>query len=264
LPDNAQPADEPRLSRTAAFALTALLYAIGGIAALPLAIPPGFASPLYPAAGIALASVLVFGRRVLPAVLLGSLVVNLWLMLQRQPLTPMSLAVPLAIAIGASLQALAGAWLVRRHLQRPLTLGEPRDIAAFLIIGMASGLVNAVVANTALWASGAVLTSELPANLATWWLGDLLGVLIAAPIMLTLFGRPRDAWAPRRLSVGLTMALVTLMLALGIRQIVQWNNERVQTAFDHDAANAVQALQAQLREPLQALEALRADALVVE
>ncbi|MES2993327.1 MAG: PAS domain S-box protein [Pseudomonadota bacterium] len=257
MPENASPAHEPTLSRTAAFALTALFYAIGGLVALPLAIPPGFATPLYPAAGVALAGLLIFGRGVLPAVLLGSLVVNLSLMLTREPLSAMSLAVPLAIAIGASLQALVGAWLVNRYLQRPLILSEPRDIAAFMLIAMVSGLVNPIIGNLALWTSGAVLTSELPANLATWWVGDLLGMLIAAPIMLTLFGRPRDAWVPRRLSVGLTMALVTLMLALGIRQIVQWNTERIRTAFSHDAANAVQALNAQLREPLQALEALR-------
>ncbi|HEY9237288.1 MAG TPA: MASE1 domain-containing protein, partial [Burkholderiaceae bacterium] len=257
MPHNARTAAEPRLSRAAAFALTALLYAAGGIAALTLAIPPGYASPLFPAAGIALASVLVFGRRVLPAILLGSLAVNLGLFLPREPFTPMTLAVPLAIALGATLQALAGAWLVRHNLQRPLTLSEPRDVLAFLLVGMVSGLVSTLIANGALWASGAVLASELPANIATWWIGDLLGVLIAAPIMLTLFGRPRDAWAPRRVSVGLTMALVTVMLALGIRQIVAWNHERVQTVFNHDAANAVQALQAQLREPLQALEALR-------
>ena len=249
--------DESTLSRTAAFALTVLCYALAGIAALPLAIPPGYATPLYPAAGVALASVLLFGRRMLPAVLLGSLCVNLSLDLQHRPFAAELLPVPIAIAFGASLQAFIGASLVKRLVQQPLTLSEPRDIAMFLLVGIASCLVSPVIANTALWAADTVPASELPFSLATWWIGDLLGVLIAAPIILTLFGRPRDAWAPRRRSVGLTLALMTLMLALGIRQIVHWNNERVQTAFDHDAANAVQALNAQLREPLQALEALR-------
>jgi len=56
----------------AAFALTAIGYVLAGLAGLSLAIPPGYASPLYPAAGVAIASVLVFGRRMLPAVLLGA------------------------------------------------------------------------------------------------------------------------------------------------------------------------------------------------
>jgi PAS domain S-box-containing protein len=241
---------------TAAFALTALGYALAGVAALPLAIPPGYSTPLYPAAGVALAFVLIFGRRMLPAIAIGSLCVNLAVALQARPFSAAMLPVPLAIALGATLQAFVGALLVKRYVQQPLTLSEPRDIGAFLIAGGVSCLVNPCIANFALWFAGTVPTADLPFSWATWWLGDLLGVLIATPIVLTLLGRPRDAWAPRRLSVGLTLVLVTLLLGLGIRQIVQWNSERVQTAFDHDAANAVQALAAQLREPLQALEAL--------
>lgn len=38
-----------------------LLYVIAGKLALFLAIPPGFASPVWPAAGIALASLVIFG-----------------------------------------------------------------------------------------------------------------------------------------------------------------------------------------------------------
>ena len=247
--------DKP-LPWLAAFALTALCYGIAGIAALPLAIPPGYSTPLYPAAGVAVASVLIFGWRMLPAIALGSLCVNLSVALGRGPFHLGILPVPLAIALGATGQAWLNGVLVKRYVQQPLTLSEPRDIGAFLVAGIVACLVNPCVANLALYLAGTVPASELPFSLSTWWIGDLLGVLIAAPVILSLIGRPRDAWRPRRLSVGLTLSLVTLLLAFGIRQVVQWNAERVQTAFDHDAANAVQALRAQLREPQQALEAL--------
>ena len=134
------------------------------------------------------------------------------------------------------------------------TIGQ--RLFAFLGAGIASCLVNPVIATLGLWFVGTVAVADLPMSMSVWWIGDLLGVMIATPIILTLLGRPRNAWAPRRLSVGLTLALVTLLLVLGIRQVAQWNAERVRTAFGHDAANAVQALGAQLREPLQALEAL--------
>ncbi len=250
------PTDDKPQHWMVAFALTALCYVLAGIAALPLAIPPGYSTPLYPAAGVALASVLLIGPRMLPAVLIGSLCVNLMLPLQSRGFSAAMLPVPLAIAVGATLQALVGALLVKRFVQQPLTLSEPRDIAFFLVAAVVAGLVSPLVANAVLWFVGTVPAAELPLSAATWWIGDLLGVLIATPIILTLLGRPRNAWAPRRLSVGLTLALVTVLLALGIRQVVQWSSERLQTAFDHDAANAAQALDAQLREPLQALEAL--------
>lgn len=247
--------DEP-LHWLAASALTVLVYALAGIAALPLAIPPGYATPLYPAAGVALASVLIFGRRMLPAVALGSFGVNLWLAGQRHAIDLHALIVPASIGLGSLLQAGLGSALVKRFVQQPLTLSEPRDIGAFLVAAIVSCLVNPCVSNLALWLAGTVPTGDLWFSFSTWWIGDLLGVLIATPILLSLLGRPVDAWRPRRLSVGLTLAMVTVLLALGIRQVVTWNKERIQTTFDHDAANAVQALKAQLREPQQALEAL--------
>ena len=44
---------------------------------MALAIPPGYASPLFPSAGIALALVLLRGPRLLPAIALGSFATNL-------------------------------------------------------------------------------------------------------------------------------------------------------------------------------------------
>lgn len=239
-----------------AFALTVAAYFLAGIAALPLAIPPGYATPLYPAAGVALASVLIFGRRMLPAIALGSLCVNLSVSGQHHAFTLAILKVPAAVGLGAMLQAWLGAMLTERLVGRPLTLSEPREIGNFFLAAVLSCVVNAAVANGMLLSIGTVARSDLWFSASTWWIGDLLGVLIATPILLSFFGQPADAWRPRRLSVGLTLAMVTVLLAFGIRQVVQWNKERIQTAFDHDATNAVQALKAQLREPQSALEAL--------
>lgn len=239
-----------------AFALTSVCYVLAALAALGLAIPPGYASPLYPATGVAIASMLVFGRRMLPAIALGALCANLALPLQHRAFTVSMLAMPLVLTLGVTLQTFAGVELMKRYVKQPVSLSEPRDILAFLIVGMVMCLVSTSIANTAMWLAGTLGAAELPFSLATWWVGDLLGVLIGTPIVLTLIGRPRSAWAPRRRSVGITLSLVTVLLALGIHQIVQWNNERTRSAFEHDAASTAQALGAQLREPLAALEAL--------
>ncbi|HWH84465.1 MAG TPA: CHASE domain-containing protein [Burkholderiaceae bacterium] len=248
------PPAAPR-STTTAFALAALAYALAGIAALPLAVPPGYATPLYPAAGIALAAVVMFGPRLLGAVALGALAVGLWIGLQHRA----EAAAPVlagALALGATLQALAGAALVRRLVPQPMALSEPREIVRFLAAAVVSCAVSPIVTGVALLLAHAVPAGELPFLLGTSYVGNLLGVLIATPVALSLCGEPRQEWAPRRLSVGLTLGLALLLLALGIRQVVQWNRERVESAFNHDATGAAQALVAQLREPLNALEAL--------
>jgi PAS domain S-box-containing protein len=240
-----------------AFVLTAAMYALAIVVALPMAIPPGFSTPLYPAAGVALACVLMFGRRVLPAITIGSLAVNLTVAFNNNAVvTPGTAVVPLAVAIGATLQAFVGADLVRRFAGQPLTLSEPREITAFLATNAVACVINPLVANLAMGWVGSVGTPDLAFSISTWWIGDLLGVLIAAPVLLALLAQPRSAWAPRRLSVGLTLSIVTLLLALGLHELIRWNEERLQTTFDHEAANAARALATQLREPLQALEAL--------
>src|ERR671933_172355 len=78
--------------------------------------PPGYATALWPASGLALAGVLLGGARVAPGIWLGSCVVNLWTAWhapQAAALLP-AVAIPASIGVGATAQALVGASLVRR------------------------------------------------------------------------------------------------------------------------------------------------------
>lgn len=50
---------------------TTIGYVLLGSAGLVLAIPPGYASPVFPAAGLSIALTLYFGPIILPAIWLG-------------------------------------------------------------------------------------------------------------------------------------------------------------------------------------------------
>jgi integral membrane sensor domain MASE1 len=52
----------------------------------------------------------------------------------------------------------------------------------------------------ALKAALLVPAAKLASEWGTWWIGDLFGLLVWTPIVLTLIGSPRSEWAPRRLS----------------------------------------------------------------
>src|SRR5437762_3116635 len=156
-------------------ALTALAYFVTGWGAMKLAIPPAFASPLYPAAGIALASALVFGRRMLVGVAVGAIASNLAINAARGFTDPLVVAMPFVIALAAVLQAAVGVALVRRFVRQPLTLTLPRDVAAFLACCAASSVVAASISTLALRASAMVTAANTPVTWATWWLGDLAG-----------------------------------------------------------------------------------------
>ena len=237
--------------------VTALAYCATAVAAMKLAIPPAFASPLYPAAGIALASVLVYGRRMLLGVAAGAIAAEVAVAASRGFADPLVVAIALVIALAAVLQAGVGAALVRRFVRQPLTLTLPRDVAAFFACCAASSIVSASISTVALRAGAMVTQGNTPLTWATWWLGDVAGLLIATPIALTLIGRPRAEWAPRRVPVGLTMTLVVAFLGLGIVQASRWNSDRLRASFVHDASGASLILASQLEEPLRALEAMR-------
>ena len=159
-----------------------LSYVALGLLGLQFAIPPGYASPIYPSAGLALAALLGMGMRYVPAVWIGALVVNLLLSHQRGA---DALLAPALVGLGAALQALAGTWAVRRWVSQPLLFSEPRDLLAFLGLGaILSTLISATVGVGSLWTLGLLPAAQAASNWLHWWLGDTLGVLIATPIVL--------------------------------------------------------------------------------
>jgi PAS domain S-box-containing protein len=248
----------PLLRHAPALLLTTLAYCLAGQVALWLALPPSFASPLYPAAGIALAAVLLRGPAMLPAVMLGALIVNGWLAVPRDLPLPQGLLTAGVIALGAAGQAALGAWLVRRAASAPLALDSPREAMALSILGgMVACLLSASLATFGLWAVHALPASAALSTWLTWWAGDALGVMVATPLALTLFGEPRSLWASRRLTVGLPLLLVSAVLTLAMLLVAQGVERRRVDRFERDADQMAEQIRAGLREHLNALEAMR-------
>ena len=227
--------------------ITAVYYLLGRLGLL-MVLPPYQLAPIYPAAGWGLAVLLVLGLRYLPAVALGSFVV------QATMLGTQSLPLALAIGCGAAAQAAAGTLLMRRWCGQPLLLASPREVAGYLGAAALAGIVSPSCATLALKAAGVIVSAQMGLVWTVWWTGDLMGVLIATPITLALIGQPRRAWVPRRLSVGLPMLLTTLLVGLGVAATMEWDRQRNRADFTREAANAAQALAGRLREPLLALE----------
>ena len=241
-----------------AFAITFVAYVLAARLALLLALPPGIASPLFPAAGIALVTALVWGRPALAAVWLGSAAANGWNASAAGAPGLAGALVVFGIGLGAALQAGVGAALVRRHLGQPLLLAEPPQLWRFVALaGPLACLVSASVGMAVLWAAGRIDPSQAPAHWSAWWIGDTLGVLVFAPLVLSLIGHPRAEWAPRRWPVAVPLAIVTLLMGLGIRQVIDLDAARQRQAFEREADNAANAVLARLTQPLHALEAMR-------
>ncbi|MGR9014810.1 MAG: MASE1 domain-containing protein, partial [Gammaproteobacteria bacterium] len=121
------------------------VYCLLGIAGLQLAIPPGYASAIFPAAGMGAAAILIGGYRLLPGIWLGSVSINLWVAWVHDGLELKSLLVAAVIALGSTLQAWAATALLRNRLKnRWQILDHDQDIVWFLILaGPLACLVSA-------------------------------------------------------------------------------------------------------------------------
>ena len=227
----------------------ALAYWAVGYPALHLAIPPGYTAPFFPPAGIALAALFVFGLRLWPAVFAGSALVQLataWPLLGSAGWNPLG---PLAVPIGATLQAVVGVLLARRLLAPGDTLDTAGSVMRFLGICMPlSGLVCSTIGVSALVWAAVIPASDALFNWWTWWTGDTLGMLVAAPLTLVFIGRPAQDWRQRRLGVALPMSIALVLLALAYRQVVSWEDSRVRAQFERDSVHLSALLQKRLEE----------------
>jgi len=168
-------------------AALALLYCAAGWLGLKMAIPPGYASLIWPASGIAVSAILIFGRALWPGVAAGALVVNVAIGMMRMDAAglPLILSNALCIAIGSTLQALIAGSVVRARFGTPIRLTSACDIAvmAALICPLAC-LVAPSIGVAALYLTQTIPATAIVESWATWWAGDLLGVLILTPVIL--------------------------------------------------------------------------------
>ncbi|HEY7214016.1 MAG TPA: MASE1 domain-containing protein [Thermoanaerobaculia bacterium] len=170
--------------------LLAAVYFAAGRLGLLLPIGHNHVTLLWAPTGISLAAVLLFGWRAAPGIAVGAFLVNLTVG------GPPAGAV--GIALGNTLEALLGAWLLRRFGFRP-SLDRVRDVLLLLACGaMVSPLVSAAVGVASLAATGQIPAEREVLNLASyWWLGDAMGALLVTPLLLTWAGLPRP-WRFRR------------------------------------------------------------------
>ena len=182
-------------------ALVALVYLIAGRLGTLLALPPGYVSAVFPAAGIAIAATLAWPVAGLTGTFFGALVLNLWIGLATGVETSVAETVlgAMLIAVASALQAGWGAWLIRRSIGYPLALDEFKHLRRLIFGTPLICLPSASLSVGALTLLGLVHPSDIGLQWLTWWLGDILGVIVFLPLSLAFMGAPQALWRQRRI-----------------------------------------------------------------
>jgi integral membrane sensor domain MASE1 len=180
--------------------------------AAKLGLSLAFASPsvtaVWPPTGIALAALVLWGYRLWPGVALGAFLANSW--------TEVPIYTIFGITLGNTLEALAGAYLLRRFAGFRPSLERVRDVIALAALAaVLSTTVSATIGVASIVLGSEVSASSFGSAWRTWWLGDMGGDLVVAPALMVAVthwpfrrapGRPLEA-----LAVGAVIAAVTVL-----------------------------------------------------
>jgi diguanylate cyclase (GGDEF)-like protein len=199
--------NSPASRRALTVAALAGIYLVAAKLGLRFAYVHPSATVIWPPSGIALASLLILGLDLWPAILIGAFLANFT--------TYGSLSTSLCIGTGNTLEALLGAALVSRFAGGRDFLLRPRDIVKFaLLAAMLSTTVSATVGLTSLALAGFAPWRAYGHIWLTWWLGDLAGDLVVAPLLILWSSAPRVRWDLRTILEAAALLAILSLVAL--------------------------------------------------
>ncbi|WP_020564082.1 response regulator [Methylosarcina fibrata] len=234
--------------------LIAGVYFLLGLFGEIFKVPPSNSGGFWPPAGIALAALLLWGKRVWPGIFIGNFGISAYAF----GFDGASVPIYLATGIGAVLCAWAGAWAIERFIGFPDPLTEDRNILIFMLIGgPLACLIPATVGMAAMYSKGIVSLTELPGNWFSWWVADTMDVLVFTPLMLILFAEPRPIWRKRFSSVGMPLILTFILVVMLYGYVSRLEQKQQQQQFVDQTATLSQALISRIEGNIQAIEAVR-------
>jgi PAS domain S-box-containing protein len=191
-------------------------YFITGVFGLKLAVAPSYTSPIFPPSGIALAALIILGRKYFPAIFLGSMLMNFYVRYQNGVWGPDALIISSLIALGATIQALLGHALTNKIVSKNEGLRDEKDIFLFLFFaGPCSCLINATLSVTALSFFNVFSSSTFFYNWVMWFVGDAIGAMVFTPIVLAIVEAPTFSMnMKKRLAVYPSLFLFGLIVWL--------------------------------------------------
>jgi len=164
----------------------------------------GFATLVWAPSGLSLTALLILGLRFWPAIAAGAFLVNVW--------TGAPPEVALGIAVGNTLEALVGAWALRKMPGFRPSLDRLSDVLRLVgVAALFATTISATIGSSTLIAGGLVHPDGFRFTWAAWWLGDAVGVVVVAPLLLTWQRFPivrTAADGGRRLAEGSALALL--------------------------------------------------------
>jgi PAS domain S-box-containing protein len=175
--DQSSPAWLAPIKYTGALVVVALVYFALAKLGLQLASINPSASPIWPPTGVALAAVLLGGYRIWPAIFVGAFAAN--------ATTAGTLETSAFIALGNTLEGLAGGYLINLWAGGREAFATPARVAKFVLISAGPAtVISASIGVLTLAMTGFAPWEKFVPIWTTWWLGDVAGALVVTPVIV--------------------------------------------------------------------------------
>ena len=228
----------------------AVAYFLGGVVGELLALEPSNSSPVWPPSGIALAVMLLYGWRILPGLFFGIFCTQAYVSFGGAitEVFQNALGLTLIKSFASSAQAILGMYLIQHFVGRNDPLLDLSKILQFFFYG---AIVSCVVAPT-ICISVFYLQNILTADdclfaWLTWWVGDVIGILIFTPIILAFMAKPQSIWNPRKTTVAAPLIFLLLLLLTMFFFSKEQEAERIQTLFEHRVERVQNVLESEIK-----------------
>ncbi|MCS6830823.1 MAG: MASE1 domain-containing protein [bacterium] len=186
-------------------ALLVILYVGTAKLGLLFAVVQGNATLIWMPTGLSLAAVLLGGYALLPGVAAGAFLTV--------ATSPVPVWVAFSASLGNTLEAFLGAFLLKHVAQFDPSLRRLRDVwSLFLWAALLSTIASATIGVGSLCLAGAAGWATFPKVWLTWWLGNVMGNLLAAPLLLVWSRLPR--WQMSYLLEFILMLAATCVVTL--------------------------------------------------
>jgi signal transduction histidine kinase len=169
------------------------------------------ALPAWPPSGIAFALIILLGRTAWPGITIGAMVANLMAYWNNQDVPQHTLiAISSIIALGETLEILAGNYLVSVWIKDSYPFKSAKDTFRFLFVTLCMSGIGASIGTFALYFNGVILWVDTMKNGFTWWVGNVVGILLFTPFILAVAQKRKFEFKPNQLiEVGLFLITIS-------------------------------------------------------
>jgi signal transduction histidine kinase len=181
------------------------MYWLAAKAGLQLGYLHGSVTALWPPVGLGMAALILWGPRLWPGIVIGDLGVADF----SQPIGTI-----LGQTVGNTLEVLIAALVFYRLAKGRTQFGRVRDVAALVAAAAAGTAISATFGTASLRFGSVIPTDQVGEVWRTWFLADLSGALVFAPLLLCWAGIHSGTITRRGAVEGATVAGLIVVVAL--------------------------------------------------